>query len=241
MEIYIQKIITVSPKKLLGRNCAEIHFAGTNLQIPFLSKNENTTLDNKYAVSLKEIKEEILTIKKNTKTIILKSGEPCLQRLGLKSLCKFIKEQGMFVALETYGTKSNVIKSLLEEKLIDIIILKIYFPIQEKWMNKINKGTLLINSSDMIYNVKKSIEIIKKFNIKTHVITKVVPSFIYRVFDFEKIGMLIKDINNLIWEILPFKDENEINLNLKIKEPTSEFIEEIKQHLKKEFPDINIK
>jgi pyruvate formate lyase activating enzyme len=241
MEIYIQKIVTVSPKKLLGKNCAEIHFAGTNLQIPFLSKSNNSILDNKFAVKLKEIKEEILTIRKNTKTIIIKSGEPCLQRLALKYLCKFIKEKGMFVALETYGTKSNVIKNLLEEKLVDIIILKLFFPIQEKWMNKINKGTLLINSSDIISNIKNSINIIRKHNIKTHVLTKVVPSFIYRTSDFNKIGTLIKDLNNLIWEIntLSYEDLNENSL--KLKEANSDFVEEIKSHLIKEFPMINVR
>ncbi len=241
MDVFIQKLITVSPKKLMGKNCAEIYFAGTNLQVPFLNKDENVNMDSKYAMNLRDLKQEILGIKKNTKTIILKCGEPCLQRLALKSLCSFIKEQNMFVALETYGTKPKVLKNLLDENLIDIVILKLLFPIQEKWMSKINKGTLLTNSKEIIADIKKSIELIGKYNIKVHATTKIVPSFIYRTTDLEKIGGLIKNMNNLVWELIPFNSKEAPESFSKIKAPTEDFMEEIKHHLVHEFPMMNIR
>jgi len=242
MDIYVQKLITVSPKKLMGKNCSEIHLSGTNLNIPFINNDENLSMDKKFLISLKEIKNEIRTIKKNVNTIIIKNGEPCLQRLALKTLCKFIKSEGMFVALETYGTKPNVLNNLLEEKLIDIVILKLYFPIQERWLSKINKGTLLTNNKDIISDIKKSIGILSRYtNIKLHVVTKIVPSFLYRTTDLNRIGNLIKNIHHCIWELIPFNPEDSNNNFSHVKSPSEEFIEELKEHMNSNFPMIHVR
>lgn len=241
MDIFIQKFITVSPKKLMGKNCAEIHFVGTNIKVPFLNDDENSNMDSKYALQIKDIKQEITAIRKNTNTIIIKSGEPLLQRLPLKSLCKFIKENDMYVALETFGTKPNVLKNLLDENLVDIVILKLLFPIQEKWMNKINKNTLLTNNKEIISNIKKSIDLLQKYNIKVHIITQIVPSFIYRVEDLERIGYLIKNMHNFIWELIPFNPKLSSHSFENVNIPTQDFMDEIKQHLLSKFPMMNIR
>jgi len=241
MDILIHKFITISPRKILGKNCSEIHFAGTNLSLPFLSEDENSSLDSKYAMSLKDIKSEIDGIKRSSKIVILKSGEPCLQQMALKSLSGYIKKQGLFVALETYGTKPYVIKNLIESKNVDIIFLKIYFPLQEMWIKKIKKGTLVNDYKDMINDIKKTIDILKKSNISVHVKTMVVPSFLYKKNDISKIARAVRDIRRCILEIAPLDPSKASHTFKNVKAPSDDFMTELKQSLNEEYPTLKIK
>ena len=241
MNIFIHKFVTISPKKILGKNCSEIHFAGTNLFIPFLSNEENCNLESKYSVNIKDIKSEIDAVKKTSKIIIIIGGEPCLQQLGLKSLCKYIKQQGLFIALESYGTKPLVIKHLLDNKLIDIITLKLYFPLRISWMNKINRGTLLDNNKEIIENIKKTIELLKKIKVNTRIKTYVVPSFIYRKEDILRIAREIKDIRKCVFELIPFKGSIGNKFFSSVKAPNDEFLDELRQCVTENYPNLQIK
>jgi pyruvate-formate lyase-activating enzyme len=241
MEIFIQSFVTRSAKKLLGKNSAEIHCAGTNLIIPFLSDDENCSIAEKYSVKIKNIKEDILSIKNSTKSVIIRKGEPCLQRLALKSILKEIKNNGMKIAIETYGTRPNTLEEFIKDKLVDIVVLKAYFPLQETWLKKINKGKLVSDNKEIISNILKSIKILQLNNIKTHIKIIIVPSFLSRVTDVVKIIKNLKPITNSIIELIPF-DPKESNKNYThIKPPTEEFMDELKLQLQSEFPMLNFK
>jgi pyruvate formate lyase activating enzyme len=241
MDVFVHKFISVTPKKILGKNCSEISFAGTNLNIPFLPEEENSNLDSKYSISIKDLRSEIDSVKKTSKTIIIKNGEPCLQGLALKTLADYIKKNDFFLAIETYGTRPNIIKHLIDHKLVDIVILKIYFPLLTSWFNRINKEKLISNHNEIIENIRKTIEILKKAKINVRVKTIIVPSIIYRKEDVIKIAREIKDIRNCNYEIVAFEPDK-VKKSLKdIKKPTEDFLEELRQHLRKEYPLLNIR
>ncbi|MFT4297965.1 MAG: hypothetical protein ACMXX5_02125 [Candidatus Woesearchaeota archaeon] len=241
MDIFVHKFISVTPRKILGKNCSEITFAGTNIKIPFLNREENSTLDSKFSINIKNIKSEIDSVKKTSRTIIIRNGEPCLQSLALKSLAEHIKQQGFFLALETYGTRPSIIRHMIENKLIDIIILKLYFPLIEPWIRKANKENLVSNHKELIKNIKETISIIKTSNINVRVNTIIVPSFIYRIGDIKKIAREIKDIRNCTYELIAFEPPNAEKEFIKIKKPTEEFMQELRDAVKKEYPMLNVK
>jgi pyruvate formate lyase activating enzyme len=240
MDVFIHKFISVTPKKILGKNCSELYFAGTNLNISFLSNEQNSNLDSKYSMNLKDIKSEINTVKKTSKTIIIKNGEPCLQGLSLKSLAHHIKQQGFFLAIETYGTKPNIIRHMIENKLVDIIILKLYFPLLSTWVKKVSNERLLNNHVDLIKNIKETINILKTAKVNVRVKTIIIPSLIYRKEDILRIAGYIKDIKNCKYELIPFNPNNSSKTHSKLKRPNEDFINELRDYVKKEFPMLNV-
>lgn len=240
MDLFIHKFVTISPRKVLGKNCSEIHFAGTTFSLGFLPEEENISMDSKYAINIKEIKTEIDAVKKTSKTIIIKNGEPCIQQLGLKSLAEHIKKEGFYLMLETYGTKPGVLRDMINNKLVDSVILKLYFPLQSPWLEKMSKESLL-NREELIENIKKTIELLRKSKVNVHIKTIVVPSLIYKKSDICKIARAVKDIPNCMFELMPFNPEGCNKYFMHIKTPSEEFMEETKQGIREMYPALQVR
>jgi pyruvate-formate lyase-activating enzyme len=241
MELFIHKFVSVSNKKILDRNCSEIYFAGTNLGFPFADNDDHIGIDSKYSVELKDIKAEIDSISKISKTIMIKGGEPCLQSLGIKSLAMHIKSNGLFLGIETYGTKPGVIKNLIDEKLVDIITLKLYCPLINAWMKKLNKGSLLDDFGNIIADIKRTIGILQKAKIKINVRTIIVPMLLYKKSDIESIARSISKINNCTLNLISFFPENCKKNLAHIKEPSKEFMERLKKDISEKYPLLKVK
>jgi len=239
MDVFVVKFVSISPQKISGSICSEIYFAGTNISIPFLNEEENSCLESKYAMNIKELRSEIDVLKKISKTLIVKNGEPCLQGMALKSLAAYAKEKGFLFALETYGTRPSVIKSLIESKLIDILILKAYFPLEDFWMRKINKGKLVANNLEIISDIKKTLSMLKTSNVKVLAKTYVVPEFLDKKAEVAKIAKEIKDIRNCVLELVPYNPLEGSKLHrVKADETT---MHQLKQHINERYPNIIVK
>ncbi|MFT4304231.1 MAG: hypothetical protein ACMXYG_06715 [Candidatus Woesearchaeota archaeon] len=230
MDVYLHKLITISNRKLFGKICSEIHLIGTNLDIPFINKEENLKIDSKYSINIKEIKSEIDILRKVAKTIIFRNGEPFLQRIALKNLVQYAKQKGMYIAIETYGTSPNLIKELIDKKLVDMIILKAYFPLNELWLQKICRSRLISNYKDIISQIKNTITILENSKINVQAKTCIVDGIIANKNDVSKIINPLSKIRNLKYEI--------INLSNNIN---NDQIEEIKNHITNKFKNIKIK
>jgi len=241
MELYVSKFITISSKKVLGNNSSEIHFVGSNLCFPFVDDEENLTMESKYSVDIKHIKSEIDSVKNISKTMLIKNGEPCLQSLGLKTLAKYLKEKGFFVALETYGTKPNLIESMINNKLVDVVTLKLYTPLQDNWLKKLNKCSLKTDYKDIIENIKKTIKIMGESKIKVNVRTIVVPSLVYRKSDLNSIVKNVIGINNFTYELVAFDPTKCGKVYSKVNAPTEDFMNEMKLDLEQKFPSLRIR
>lgn len=241
MELFIHKFVTISDKKIFGNNSSEIHFVGTNLHFPFVNNDENLGLESKYSVNLKDIKQEIDSIRNVSKTIIVKNGEPCIQSLGLKTIARYVKQRNLFFGLETYGTKPSLVKELIDNKLVDLIILKAYFPLQNSWLKKINKSSLREDFDDVIESVKKTIRMLQDAKIKINARTIIVPSLLYKKAEINSIAKSLVKINNVTYKLVPFKPDNCSKMLMNIKEPSSDFMNDIKNELKASFPSLRVK
>ncbi len=115
--------------------------------------------------------------------VSITGGEPTLQ-LDLYDFIKKVKEMGFKVKLDTNGTNFEILKKLIDEKLIDYAAMDIKAPLE--------KYEEVVKMKVDLENIKKSIKLIINSNIESEFRTTIVKSLL-SFEDFEKIGEMIKD------------------------------------------------
>ena len=98
--------------------------------------------------------------------VVISGGEPTLQK-DLKDFIAQVKDIGLAVKLDTNGTNPDLLKELIDEKLIDYVAMDIKAP-----YNKYN----IITKIDNIDDVKKSVDILKTSGIKHEFRTTYAPN-----------------------------------------------------------------
>lgn len=240
MDLFIHKLVTLSPRKLMGLQCAELHMIGTTLKLPFLPDEENRALDAHYAVPIKDIKAEIAILRKNVGVVIIKGGEPCIQHQALISLFMHIKNLGMKTALETYGTRPALLDELLKKKLVDVLVFKAYTPLRESWLKRTQQGTLLSTHKDTIENITQSIKLATNASCKPYARTIIVPGYLYRIPDIAAIIQAYSNIPRLTYELIPFRAPEGGKRFSSIKNPSDEFMDKLRRELRQQFPELNL-
>lgn len=114
--------------------------------------------------------------------IVITGGEPTLQK-HLPEFIKQVKDMGFKVKLDTNGTNPDMLKRLINEKLIDYVAMDIKAPIEKYSQITCTK----VNTKDVL----KSIEILKSSNIAYEFRTTVVKSQLFPE-DFEQIAQMIE-------------------------------------------------
>lgn len=113
--------------------------------------------------------------------VVISGGEPTLQK-GLVGFIKEIKGLGFSVKLDTNGSNPEMLKQLIDEKLIDYIAMDIKAPI-----DKYSEVACVKAAADKIL---KSVELVKNSGLDYEFRTTVVKSQL-GLEDFEKIGEMI--------------------------------------------------
>lgn len=117
--------------------------------------------------------------------VVITGGEPTLHK-DLPVFIKKIKELGFAVKLDTNGTNPQLLKKLIDEKLIDYVAMDIKAPL--------DKYPEIVCAKVDTKKIQQSLEIIKNSDIDYEFRTTVVKSQLERA-DFGKIGALIKGTN----------------------------------------------
>lgn len=133
-------------------------------------------------IELSEILDFLKTRVNKLDGVVITGGEPTLHQ-DLPKFIKEIKNLGFCVKLDTNGTNYTMLKTLINEKLIDYVAMDIKSPIE-----KYNKIT---NSKVDINEVKKSIELLKSDVIDYEFRTTIVKSQL-NIDDFKIIAQEIK-------------------------------------------------
>jgi pyruvate formate lyase activating enzyme len=159
--------------------------------------------------------------------IVITGGEPTLQE-DLESFIKKIREYNFSVKLDTNGSNPNILDKLIQANLIDYVAMDIKAPL--------TKYERIINKNIDIQNIKQSIDIIKKSNIKYEFRTTVLKKLL-TIEDLIQIGKEIKGADKYyLQKFVPTKiyDEtlrNEQNYSdeefLIIKEKLKEYIKRV--------------
>ncbi|MFH1255272.1 MAG: anaerobic ribonucleoside-triphosphate reductase activating protein [bacterium] len=141
---------------------------------------------------------------------VITGGEPCLQK-DLPEFIGKIKKMGFLVKLDTNGSYPEVLKKLVEKKLIDYIAMDLKAP-KEKY-------EAVIGIKIDFANIKKSVRIIMSSGLPYEFRTTVVPEFLDKS-DISEMGKIIKGAR--AWYLQSFKSGSDlVDVNLKGKAPYS--------------------
>ena len=114
--------------------------------------------------------------------VVITGGEPTLQK-GLYQFVFEIKNMGYAVKLDSNGSNPEVLKKLIDDRLVDYIAMDIKAPF--------DKYHEVIKTNVPLENIKKSIDLLLEGRVDYEFRTTVVKEQL-NFDDFEKIGQLIK-------------------------------------------------
>jgi pyruvate formate lyase activating enzyme len=189
-----------------GKIAAMIFLPNCNFKCSFCF-NPELVFDNEAVKDIDE-KEVFDYLEKNKKwidAVVISGGEPTLHK-DLPEFIKRIKKLGYLVRIYTNGTNPQMLKQLIEEKLIDSIAMDIKAQLTEEGYDSIT------NVKGMVENVKKSISLIMNSDLNYEFRTTVVPT-IHSEKDIEEIAKHIKDAN--LFVLQKFLPENALDNKLK--------------------------
>jgi pyruvate formate lyase activating enzyme len=106
--------------------CTVIFTGGCNFRCPYC---HNSPIVN--GIGEKIDKMEVIDFLRNRKKFIdalcISGGEPTIQK-GLYDFIRQVKKEGFSIKLDTNGTNPDLLKKLIDEKLIDYIAMDIKAP-----------------------------------------------------------------------------------------------------------------
>jgi len=178
-----------------GKISAVIFTSGCNLSCPFCHNPElvNPKL-SMFNIHESEIIEFLKKRKKILDGVVITGGEPTIYP-DLIDFIKKIKKLNLLIKLDTNGTNPELIKKLIDEKLVDYVAMDIKGPL--------SKYPEIVAKDVDLQNIKKSVELIKKApreysgqaKIDYEFRTTVIPKYLDKK-DFEKIGEWFKGAKN---------------------------------------------
>ncbi|MDD5254086.1 MAG: anaerobic ribonucleoside-triphosphate reductase activating protein [Candidatus Nanoarchaeia archaeon] len=222
------KIVSFLPSSFIdypGKLASVIFTSGCNFRCGFCHNKE--IVENKLPL----IPEEEILEKLNPKWIygvVITGGEPTLQN-DLDLFIKKIKEKGLKIKLDTNGSNPEMLKELINNKLLDYIAMDI-------------KGSVdnykKISGYDNIKNIKESISLIKNSKIDYMFRTTLVPS----IHDKKELLNLVKLIKGAkTFQLQRFDSDNTLNVKFsKQKSYSEEELLKFKDLIKNEFITVNV-
>jgi len=110
-----------------GRLAAIVFTQGCNFRCPFCHNGKLIATGSEDIIDLDAIFTFLQKREKLLDGLVISGGEPCLQR-GLARFCYHVKKMGYAIKLDTNGSRPEVVRELLAEKLVDFIAMDIKAP-----------------------------------------------------------------------------------------------------------------
>lgn len=161
--------------------CATIFTSGCNFSCPFCH-NAGLVKGSEPEIPKEEILEYLNKRKKVLDSVCISGGEPTLHK-DLPEFISEIKSMGYLIKLDTNGTNLDMLKYLVENKLIDYIAMDI--------KNSYNKYNVTIGR-DNNFTLKSAIDYIMNCGIEYEFRTTLVHEF-HTENDIIEIGKMIKN------------------------------------------------
>ena len=187
-----------------GRLAATVFLMGCNFRCPFCYNRElvlPAEIKKYPKIPEKEFFNFLKEKKKFLEGVVLCGGEPTINK-DLPRFCRKIKKLGFLVKLDTNGSNPEMLKKLINEKLIDYVAMDIkaplgpnfQFPIPNFQLNskfQISKYEKTAGVKVNLEKIKESIELIKDSGIDYEFRTTIVPT----IHTKEDIVEITKDIS----------------------------------------------
>lgn len=189
-----------------GKIAAMIFLPSCNFRCSFCFNPELVLESDKIKdVDEREVFDFLEKQKKWIDAVVISGGEPTLHK-DLPEFIKKIKSLGYLVRIYTNGTNPEMLKQLIDKKLIDSIAMDIKAPLTE------NSYEAITNVKGILEKVKKSVALIMNSDLGYEFRTTVVPS-LHSEKDIEEIAKYVKDANLLVLQ--KFLPENALDNKLK--------------------------
>ena len=176
-----------------GKIAAVIFTMGCNFRCPFCHNPELVNpkeIDYENRIDEKEVLKFLNSRKGDLDGLCITGGEPTLQS-GLTEFIKKVKKMGFLVKIDTNGSYPNIVKNLIENKLVDYVAMDI--------KTTPEKYKIVTSEENIIEKIEKSVSIITNSNSDLELRTTIVPGIV-SVQDFDRI---IEWINSIDKKVFP--------------------------------------
>ena len=207
---------------------------GCNLRCPYCQNSEliDYKIDDNYI-----LKDEVFDFLKKRKGIlegvVITGGEPTVNR-DLPDLIKEIRNLGYKIKLDTNGTNPTMLKELIDGNYIDYVAMDIKNT-SDKFFT--TTGLPENENEQLLLNIEKSINILKRSKIDHEFRTTIVKNF-HTIHDLKEINEIIGETEHYF--IQNFED-SEYVLDHELKAFNDDELLEIKNVLTKRFPKTSVR
>ncbi|MBO5165665.1 MAG: anaerobic ribonucleoside-triphosphate reductase activating protein [Lachnospiraceae bacterium] len=205
---------------------ATVFTGGCNFCCPFCH-NADLVLHSGTFPTLSE--EEVFAFLQKRKNVLtgvcITGGEPTLQP-DLPDFIRRVKELGYLVKLDTNGYRPEILKALLEEKLLDYVAMDVK-------NSKIKYDKTVGKENLDIVRIEESVELLKGGNIPYEFRTTVVKE-LHAEADFEEIGEWIQGAGNYFLQ--SYRDNDNViqkGFTAYTKGEMEAFVEILKKYIKR--------
>ena len=214
-----------------GRLAATVFTVGCNFRCPFCHNPELVSNIKQIANGLEKDFFEFLKKRKDKiEGVCITGGEPTLQP-DLMEFIKKIKTLGFLVKLDTNGARPDVLKKIIEQKLVDYIAMDI--------KNQPKKYDATTGVKGDIARIKLSVELITRGKIPYEFRTTVVPG-LHNEKDFLEIAKWIGGAQN--YYLQEYREQTILDKKLKQKTKNKEIdLEKIKKMVEKNFGKVGVR
>ena len=201
---------------------ATLFTPGCNFKCPFC---HNSPLVTSFKNEIIPFDDVLSFLKKRVRVldaVVISGGEPTLHKDLLDKIMA-IKNLGYLIKLDTNGTNPEMIKELVNLKLIDYVAMDI--------KNSLDKYSLAAGYTGDLSNVKESIEYLKENHIDYEFRTTLVKEF-HSLEDIKQMGVLLNGAKRIRLQL--FKDSDSCiqrGLHPVDKRIAKEFTIELKNHI----------
>ena len=154
-----------------GKIACTVFLIGCNFRCPFCYSSELVLpekIKNQPIISEKDLFVFLKERQELLDGLVICGGEPTINK-DLLEFAEKVKKLGYLIKLDTNGSCPEMIKKIIDRKLIDYIAMDIKAPLEKEKYEKAIGGKVNLNK------IKKAVEIIKKSGIDYEFRTTVVP------------------------------------------------------------------
>ena len=203
---------------------------GCNFRCPFCHNRDLVnSMDSKNQISEKEILDYLEKRRGLIDGVCISGGEPLLQK-DIAIFMKLVKEKGYKIKLGTNGSKPQILKKLIEDKLIDYVAMDI-----KNSFSNYGQTSGVINID--LEKVKESIAILKNSNIDYEFRTTVVKE----LHSFEDLKFICEYLGNNVKYYLQNYRDCETVLVSGYHGFEKEELLEFKNKLNKDYPNVMVR
>lgn len=213
------------PKKL----ACIIFTQGCNYKCTFCQNSGLIPCSKEELINHEEIFEYIEKRKNILEGVVISGGEPTIQP-GLIPFIKKIKEHGLAVKLDTNGSNPEIIKKLLDMKLVDYIAMDVKNIFDEyQWVVNLKKVD--------VNKIKKSIDIIKSSDVAHEFRTTIMKNY----HDVDKLSKICEYLGKDEKYFLQNFEDSEMVLDKSLVSFSIEKLKSIQEILNKNFPNVMVR